>query len=42
MRVDERPEPRLIHGWLTLGGVVPEAQRALHSLAVAIRGALGG
>lgn len=40
VRVERRPEPRLIHGWLTMGGVVPEARRALRSLAVAIRGAL--
>lgn len=40
VRVERRPEPRLIHGWLTMGGIVPEARRALRSLAAAIRSAL--
>jgi acetyl esterase len=41
VKVERRPEPRLIHGWLTMGGVIPEAARAVRSLAVAVKSALG-
>lgn len=39
--VEHRSEDRLIHGYLTMGGIVPEARRALHAVAVAIKSALG-
>lgn len=41
VRVERRPEPRMIHGWLTMGGVIPEARRALRGLSAAIRSTLG-
>lgn len=41
VRVERRAEPRLVHNWLVMGGAVPEAARALRSLAHAVAGALG-
>ena len=38
--VEHRAEDRLVHGYLTMGGVVPEAYRALRAVAVSLRGAL--
>ncbi len=39
--VEHRSEDRLIHGYFTMGGIVPEARRALHAVAIAIKSALG-
>lgn len=39
--VEHRSEDRLIHGYLTMGGVIPEARRGLQAIANAVRSTLG-
>jgi acetyl esterase len=39
--IEHRSEDRLVHGYFTMGGIVPEAQRAHAAIANAVRSTLG-
>lgn len=41
VRVEHRGEDRLVHGYLTMGGIVPEARRGLNAVALAVKSTLG-